>query len=89
MNDSQQPRRAPRIDLHAPASLTVDGSNHVEITLLDLSSGGFRLRSEELLQQGERVTIHTGAEDGMPAEIRWVRGFEAGGVFLEAPRDVD
>ena len=57
-----------------------DGSR-VMGTLLDLSSGGFRIKTEELLQVGERVRLNMDGEEPMAGEIRWVTGFIAGGVF--------
>ena len=77
--------RATRILLNAPIAVEMDDGSQVRATLLDLSSSGFRVRSEELLHVGERVTLRMDGEDSMPGEIKWVTGFVAGGVFLTAP----
>jgi len=86
MRDGQsaQPRAA-RILLNAPIGVEMDDGSRVMATLLDLSSSGFRVRSEELLHVGERVTLRMDGEEPMDGEIKWVTGFVAGGVFLIAP----
>ena len=61
-----------------------DGSR-IAATLLDLSGGGFRLRSDELMQVGERIILRMDGEEPMPGEIKWVTGFVAGGIFLVGP----
>ncbi len=80
--------RATRILLNAPIAVQMDNGSQVQATLLDLSSGGFRVRTEELLEVGERVTLRMEGEDPMPGEVKWVTGFVAGGVFLLAPGPV-
>lgn len=77
--------RATRILLNAPISIDLEDGSRVMATLLDLSSGGFRVRSEELLQVGENVTLTMDGEEPMPGEIKWVTGFVAGGLFLVGP----
>jgi len=86
MRDGQgNASRATRILLNAPIGVEMDDGSRVTATLLDLSSGGFRLRSEELLQVGERVTLRMDGEEPMDGLIKWVTGFVAGGVFLVGP----
>ena len=77
--------RATRILLNAPIGVDMEDGSQVSAVLLDLSSGGFRLRSDELLQVGERVTLRMEGEEPMPGEVKWVTGFVAGGVFLVGP----
>lgn len=82
MRDGQSPDARPtRILLNAPIGIDMEDGSRVMGTLLDLSSGGFRIKSDELLQVGERVTLHMDGADPMTGEIRWVTGFNAGGVF--------
>ena len=50
--------------------------------VLDLSSGGFRLRANWTLSNGSKVYLKV-RHDEYPAEIIWVEGREAGGRFLE------
>jgi len=52
------------------------------VEVLDLSSGGFRLRASWTLSNGAMVFLKV-RHDEYPAEIIWVEGREAGGRFLE------
>jgi hypothetical protein len=60
-----------------------DGSAS-DVTILDVSSGGFRLQLSESPRIGEFVTLHVGRDEHYEAQIRWALGDEAGGVFLTA-----
>jgi hypothetical protein len=60
----------------------------VEVIILDVSSGGFRLEVSEHLRIGEHVTLRVEHCEEFPAQIRWALGDEAGGVFL-APADYE
>ena len=60
-----------------------DGSAS-DVTILDVSSGGFRLQLFESPRIGEFVTLHVGRDEHYEAQIRWALGDEAGGVFLTA-----
>ena len=75
-------KRAPRVDLRRPA-LVIDSDGHAsDVTVLDVSSGGFRLQTSEGLRIGEFVSLQVEHSEIVPAQIRWVLGAEAGGVFL-------
>lgn len=86
---SGPPRRFPRVEVSASATLVMDDGGEIPVILLDVSNAGFRLRSDELLQAGERVRVRSEEADEFTAEIRWVRGFEAGGEFLDRPPEID
>jgi len=75
-------KRAPRIDLRRPAVLINSDGAAVNVTILDVSSGGFKLEAPECLRIGEFVRLRVEHCDEFPAQIRWVLGNEAGGVFL-------
>ena len=77
-------KRSTRIDLVRPAVLLNSDGATLEVTILDLSSGGFRVQVSDLLRVGELVTLQEGRHQ-MSAEIKWVLGNEAGGVFLDRP----
>lgn len=79
-------KRAPRVDVRR--SVTLINSDGVEssATILDVSSGGFRLEVTETPRIGEHVTLRVERGEQFPAQIRWALGSEAGGVFL-APID--
>jgi hypothetical protein len=51
-------------------------------TILDISSGGFRLEVSETPRIGEHVTLRVERGEQFPAQVRWALGNEAGGVFL-------
>lgn len=75
-------KRAPRIDLRRPAVLINSDGDAMRVTVLDVSSGGFRLEVPESPKIGEMVTLKVERQAEFPAQIRWVLGSEAGGVFL-------
>jgi hypothetical protein len=81
VEDGKGKARRPRIDVHNDAILIFDDGSEVAVTVSDLSEGGFRLRSEEVLEVGETVWLRDRNGD-MRAQIRWVTGFEAGASFL-------
>src|SRR5437764_11799108 len=74
--------RPARVDLRRPA-VVVDsqGDEHV-VTILDISSGGFRLQLFEGARIGEFVTVRAEHGASFTGQIRWALGDEAGGVFL-------
>lgn len=77
-------KRAPRIDIRQPAILINSDGVQSEVIVLDISSGGFRLKVPNfLLRIGEFVTLRVERSEEFPAQIRWALGEEAGGVFLE------
>jgi len=76
-------KRAPRIDLRRPAVLIhSDGAESI-VTVLDVSSGGFKLEVSEAPRIGEIVTLRVDGSDDITAQIRWALNDTAGGVFLE------
>ena len=79
-------KRAPRIDLRRPAVLINADGVSSDVTILDVSSGGFRLEVSDIPRIGEFVTLCVEHQEQFPAQIRWALGTEAGGVFL-APVD--
>lgn len=75
-------KRAPRIELRRQATLINADGMGSPVTILDVSSGGFRLEVAEAPRIGEHVRLRVDKHDDFPAEIRWASGSEAGGVFL-------
>ena len=75
-------KRAPRVDLRRPALLIDSDGNHFTVTILDVSSGGFRLEVADSPRIGEFVTLRVEHGVEFPAQIRWALGDQAGGVFL-------
>jgi hypothetical protein len=81
MADEDARPRSPRIDVRNDAVLILSDGSEVPVTVFDLSESGFRLQSDEILEVGEEVRLRDRNGD-MRAQIRWVTGFEAGGMFL-------
>jgi hypothetical protein len=75
-------KRAPRIDLRRSAVLINSDGGEAGVVILDVSSGGFRLKVEETPRIGELITLRVDKSEEYPGQIRWVLGDEAGGVFL-------
>jgi hypothetical protein len=74
--------RPPRADLRRSATLINSDGVEIDVVILDVSRGGFRLEVSENLRIGEQVTLLAEHDDRFPAEVRWALGKEAGGVFL-------
>ena len=75
--------RRQRIQVSQDAMLvTAQGVEH-EVTITDVSAGGFRLRSGVTMPIGEHVFLRVDRYGDFPAQIRWSLGPDAGGVFLE------
>jgi hypothetical protein len=81
--------RAPRVSTEIPALLIDADGVEIAVVIIDLSGGGFRLRTEEALVAGEAVQLRVRPGDPIPAEIQWASRSEAGGRFLEPVRLVD
>ena len=81
--DRSQIKRAPRIDTRHEAIVVDTQGRKYAATVLDLSSGGFRVKSEETFKIGEYVAIRVTGYGDFSAQIRWALGGEAGGVFLD------
>ena len=75
--------RKPRVSVEHDATLVMsDGSEH-SVTVTDVSSGGFHLKTTETVPIGEHVFLRVARYGDFPAQIRWSLGLEAGGVFLK------
>ena len=74
--------RPPRIDLRRSGILINSEGVEIDVVILDVSRGGFRVEVCENLRIGEQVTLLAEHDNRFPAQIRWTLGKEAGGVFL-------
>ena len=81
MNGETDQARRRRVDVQHAATLVFADGAEVAVIVTDVSQDGFKLTSEEILEVGEQVSLRDRHGDAL-AEIRWVRGFEAGGQFL-------
>jgi hypothetical protein len=75
-------KRAPRVSLSRPAMIIHEDGYESPATVIDVSSGGFRLEVTDAPRIGEFVTLRIDRGDPIEAQIRWALGNEAGGVFL-------
>ena len=73
--------RPPRLQTSIAAILVDENGGELPVEVLDLSSGGFRLRANWTLTDGAKVLLRV-RHDEYPAEIIWVDGRQAGGRFL-------
>jgi len=87
--------RTPRIDARYPAVLIASDGGEMDVTVIDVSSRGFRIEADQKLfigesvMIGEHVRLRVARCGDLPAEIRWTLGSEAGGIFLEPVEDLD
>ena len=75
-------KRAPRVSMRRPAVIIHEDGFEASATILDVSSGGFRLEVTESPRIGEFVRLQIDRGKPIEAQIRWALGNEAGGVFL-------
>ena len=76
------PARDTRIDVTYDVSGECE-AGEIEAEMVNLSSDGFRLRTDGPLQVGWEVTLKAGKHDPVKAIICWACGLESGGVFAE------
>lgn len=76
--------RAPRAKVRMPVRLTTRPGFTAQAFFEDLSKDGFRLRSPIVLHVGQLISLEMPRET-VACEVRWVDGFEAGGVFFTKP----
>jgi hypothetical protein len=58
-------------------------AGEIAAKVINVSNGGFRLHLEQPLEEGSEIVIEMPFAEPVKAVIRWVAGFDAGGVFLE------
>ena len=75
--------RHPRVSVHCDAILCEADGCELAVVITDVSRDGFRLMSRCELEVGSEVLLRVGRMEPVRAMIRWTRGYEAGGVFLE------
>ena len=82
MSGAERPR-SPRVRTAIPAVLVDADGGEMPVQVIDLSSGGFRLRVAEELVAGEQFRLRVSRYGDFAAQIQWVGNGEAGGLFLE------
>jgi hypothetical protein len=84
LREPQHFNRAPRVAANHRATLVDENGREVAGIVIDISKSGFRIQTEEPLMVGECVRLRDDSHGDYAAQIRWVDGHEAGGVFLES-----
>jgi hypothetical protein len=75
--------RERRVTLNCDAVVTESDGCTLDVTIVDVSSRGFRLRSIAELEVGSDVLLHIERVAPVRCQIRWTCGHEAGGIFLD------
>ena len=75
--------RNPRVSVHCDAVLCEADGCELAVVITDISRDGFRLMSRCELEVGSEVLLRVAKMEPVRALIRWTRGYEAGGIFLE------
>jgi hypothetical protein len=78
-----RPAREPRVTLNCDGVITESDGCAIDVTIVDVSQTGFRVRSVAELEIGSSVSLRMSEARPVRAEIRWICGHEAGGVFLD------
>lgn len=76
--------RTARVTVHCDAVLTESDGCRIDVVITDVSRDGFRLHSRAELVPGDEVSLHVPKSEPVRARIHWARGYEAGGIFMEA-----
>ena len=80
--DDGQIKRASRLKIYHDAMLVDSSGRQYAVTVLDISTTGFRAQCDETLKIGEYVALRVPRYGDFQAQIRWSVGDEAGGMFL-------
>lgn len=89
MPDDEQPRSvrfrsySPRIDVHEEAQLVDEAGRVFNVIVADISREGFRIKCDGSGVGTGPATLRAERYGDMPVEVRWTRGKEAGGIFLD------
>ena len=75
--------RAPRVDLNRAAFLIDSQGNEHPATLMNVSGGGFAVKTEQPLFAGERIRLRADRHEALLAQICWTRSCKAGGILVE------
>lgn len=81
--DKREMPRSPRVRTSLAAVLLDSDGGELPVEIIDLSSGGFRLRTTEPLIVGEEVRLRVSRYGDFQAKVQWVEGYEAGGRFID------
>ncbi|TFI59024.1 hypothetical protein E2493_07180 [Sphingomonas parva] len=75
-------REAERLRVNAEARLRPNDWSSVEMTMLDLSTNGFRASCEARVQPGSAVSLDIPGLGSVDAQVEWQRGRNFGARFF-------
>lgn len=78
---SPHERRAHRVPLSFGAGLRQRGASGVSVTVMDLSTDGFRVSTHLALDAGTHVWLRLPSLEPIHAVVKWSRGHEVGCAF--------
>jgi hypothetical protein len=84
-------RKAERRIVNIAAALREEGVKTTEVTLLDVSEGGFKAETDNELDEGAEVWLKLPGFEVRRSRVVWVRGKEVGCEFQFPlhPRELD
>ena len=75
--------RERRVTLNCAAVVVEPDGCSTDVTLIDMTQHGFRLRSRNELEVGAEILLQMPQVPAVRGMIHWMSGHEAGGVFLD------
>ena len=75
--------REARVTLNCSAVLMEEDGSMLDVTIVDVSTNGFRLHSLAELEVGSEVSLQMAKVPAVGGEIRWTCGHQSGGIFLD------
>lgn len=81
MDQRNERRRAPRVDLRRTAVLVNSDGVECPVIILDMSRSGLRVSADGALSLGELVKVRVERNEEFHARICWVLGSEVGVIF--------
>lgn len=81
MRAAQEDRCAPRIALKMPATLRPSGAQGFQVTVTDLSLGGFSCEAVTGMRTGALCWLTLPGLSGLQAEVAWNDGARVGCAF--------
>lgn len=79
--------RPKRLSVEFAAIMTASDGHQSTVTVRDLSAAGFRIVGDDELFVGERIKLQVEKESPVSAIVKWTRGSEAGGLFVDDLQD--
>ena len=78
---NREARKAARREARAASTLRAGGMHATDVTVLDLSTTGFRIATGVQLDVGQEISIGLAGVGARAARVAWARGTEYGCAF--------